>query len=65
MFDQRLIDIVSTKEKKKKPKPLNKIFKGATHKMPSGAIHTGKTHTKDSKVVKAAPRSKKGKRSKY
>jgi hypothetical protein len=27
-----------------------------THKMPDGSIHTGKTHTKDSKVVKPAPK---------
>tara|TARA_R100000655_G_scaffold99149_2_gene142864 strand:+ start:1752 stop:2297 length:546 start_codon:yes stop_codon:yes gene_type:complete len=32
--------------------------KGDTHKMPDGAIHTGKTHTKDSKVVKKAPAKK-------
>ena len=67
MFDQRLIDIVATKDKKKPKKALNKIFKGATHKMPSGAIHTGKTHTKKSKVVKAAPSPKRrrGRRSGY
>ena len=61
MFDQKIVDIITrTKDKKKKPKPLNKIFKGATHKMPSGAIHTGKKHTKNSKVVKAAPSPKRG-----
>jgi hypothetical protein len=27
--------------------------------MPDGAVHTGKTHTKDSKVVKPAPKAKK------
>ena len=29
MFDQRLIDIIATKDKKKPKKPLNKIFVGA------------------------------------
>ena len=78
MFDQKIIDIVSMKEKKKKPKPLNKIFKGAknmfkkgaskvapmgTHTMPDGTVMSGKTHTKDSKVLKKG--KGKGKRSKY
>jgi hypothetical protein len=70
MFDQKIIDIVSMKEKKKKPKPLNKIFKGAkakipkgTHKMPDGTVMSGKTHTKSSKVLKKG--KGKGKRSKY
>ena len=39
---------------------INKIKKewekSATHKMPDGAVHTGKSHTKDSKVVKPAPK---------
>ena len=26
-------------------------FNGGTHKMPDGSVHTGKTHTKSSKVV--------------
>ena len=26
-------------------------FNGDTHKMPDGSVHTGKTHTKSSKVV--------------
>ena len=69
MFDQKLIDIIATKDKKKKPKPLNKIFKGAkgTHTMGDGKVMSGKTHTKNSKVIKAAPRSKRGrgKRSGY
>ena len=34
----------------------NPSKKPATHKMPDGSIHTGKTHTKDSKVVKPAPK---------
>ena len=66
MFDQKLIDIIATKDKKKKPKPLNKIFKGAkgTHTMSDGSIMSGKTHTKNSKVLKQG--KKKGKRrSKY
>ena len=26
-------------------------YNGGTHKMPDGSVHTGKTHTKGSKVV--------------
>ncbi len=26
-------------------------YNGGTHKMPNGTVHTGKTHTKGSKVV--------------
>ena len=36
-----------------------------THKMPDGAIHTGKKHTKDSKVVKPAPAKAKKPLSEY
>ena len=67
MFDQRIVDIITqTKDKKKKPKSLNKIFKGAkdTHTMGDGTIMSGKKHTKNSKVLKQG--KKKGKRrSKY
>jgi len=28
-----------------------KEWKGATHKMPNGKLHTGKTHTKNSKPL--------------
>ena len=64
MFDQRIVDIIATKDRKKKPKPLNKIFKGGTHKMGDGTIMSGKKHTKNSKVLKQG--KKKGKRrSKY
>tara|TARA_R110002153_G_scaffold54102_5_gene150451 strand:+ start:3475 stop:3720 length:246 start_codon:yes stop_codon:yes gene_type:complete len=35
---------------KKTKKPFNKVFE--THKMPNGETHTGKTHTKSSKLVK-------------
>ena len=62
MFDQRIVDIITqTKDKKKKPKSLNKIFKGAkgTHTMGDGTIMSGKKHTKSSKVVKVAPSAKK------
>tara|TARA_R110000765_G_scaffold67344_1_gene130143 strand:- start:379 stop:765 length:387 start_codon:yes stop_codon:yes gene_type:complete len=41
-------------EKKEEKKPEEK----ETHEMPDGAIHTGETHTKDSKVVKKAPKKK-------
>jgi len=70
MFDQRLIDIIATKDKPKPKKALNKIFKGAkgkapkgTHTMSDGTIMSGKTHSKSSKVLKKG--KKKGKRSKY
>ena len=71
MFDQKIVDIITRagEDKKKKPKPLNKIFKGAkgTHKMPDGTIMSGSKHSKSSKVVKAAPSPKRGrgKRSGY
>jgi len=60
MFDQRLIDIIATKDKKKPKKALNKIFKGATHKMANGKVMSGKKHTKSSKVVKATRKSNRG-----
>ena len=67
MFDQKIVDIITqTKDKKKKPKPLNKIFKGAkggTHTMPDGTVMSGAEHSKSSKVLKKG--KKKGKRSKY
>jgi len=28
-----------------------KLFKGKTHKMPNGSLHTGAKHTKNSKVL--------------
>ena len=42
--------------KKTYDKPQKKVKDKATHKMPDGSIHTGKKHTKDSKVVKPAPK---------
>ena len=75
MFDQRLIDIIATKDKPKPKKALNKIFKGAkktkipkgTHKMADGSTMSGSKHSKGSKVLKAAPSPKRGrgKRSGY
>ncbi len=42
--------------------PSKEDLKGKkTHKMPNGDIHTGKSHTKDSKLVKKAPVKKKKK----
>jgi len=69
MFDQKIVDIITqTKDKKKKPKSLDKIFKGAkgkapkgTHTMSDGTIMSGTKHSKSSKVLKKG----KGKRSKY
>lgn len=37
-------------------KPTKKGMK--THTMPNGDIHTGAKHTKDSKLVKKAPKKK-------
>lgn len=49
--------------KKSKKAPVKKSKKAPkkqpTHVMPDGSVHTGKTHTKDSKVVKPAPKAKK------
>lgn len=74
-MDTRIADIVATKDKKKKPKPLPKIFKGAKpmpkkktvkkappgfHRMPDGTLMTGSKHTKDSKPVKARPKKRSG-----
>lgn len=42
-------------KKKAKPKPKKKA---ETHKMKNGDIHTGSSHTKDSKLVKKAERPK-------
>jgi len=75
MYDQRIVDIVAKKDRKKPKKTLNKIFKGAkktkapktkgTHKMPDGSIMSGKTHTTTSKLIKGPSKSMKGRRSKY
>ena len=46
------IKMAPKKERKKKEK------KEAVHTMDDGSVHTGKTHTKDSKVVKEAPKKK-------
>ena len=41
------------------PPTTKKTKKGMkTHKMPNGDIHTGAKHTKDSKLVKKAPKKK-------
>lgn len=40
--------------KRKQPRQL--AYKGKTHKMPNGDIHTGATHTKSSRLVKKAPK---------
>ena len=49
-------------EKAEKASKAKKAKKQPTHVMPDGAIHTGKTHSKSSKVVKPAPKSKKAKK---
>jgi len=46
-------------DKPKNKVPLNKLFDmKSTHVMPNGEIHTGKTHTKNSRLVKC-PKGKK------
>lgn len=80
-MDKQILDIVSKKDKKKPRKKMSQLFVGGskktmkrkapapkgTHTMPDGTIMSGKTHSKDSKVVKAAPSPKngRGKRSGY
>ena len=51
------------KYKKKTPKtPLNKLFDMKNnHVMPNGDIHTGKTHTKKSKLIRKVKKKKKNK----
>ena len=51
------------KYKKKTPKtPLNKLFDMKnTHKMPDGTIMSGKTHTKNSKLIRKGKKMKKRK----
>ena len=44
------------KEPKGGCKTGRKKTKEATHTMKDGTIHTGKTHTKDSRVVQVAPK---------
>tara|TARA_R110001606_G_scaffold294818_1_gene442493 strand:- start:381 stop:740 length:360 start_codon:yes stop_codon:yes gene_type:complete len=45
--DKKLGEMAKKKEKKE-----------AVHTMDDGAVHTGETHTKDSKVVKESPKKK-------
>jgi len=59
---------VSVSVPKKKPMKKSKSMPNmkpkkpkATHKMPSGDIHTGKKHTSKSKLVKKAPQAKQSK----
>jgi len=50
-------------DKPKKKIPLNKLFDMKnTHKMPNGDIHSGKKHTKNSKLIKKANKNKKKKK---
>ena len=54
-------------DKKKKKIPLNKLFDMKnTHVMPNGDIHSGKTHTKNSKLIrKAKKKNNKKKKTSY
>lgn len=54
-------------DKKKKKIPLNKLFDMKNkHVMPNGDIHSGKTHTKNSKLIrKANKKNKKKKKTSY
>ena len=48
-------------EKTKKKIPLNKLFDmKKTHRMPNGDIHTGKKHTKNSKLIRKSKKTSKG-----
>jgi len=48
--------ITHTEANRMKTKATKKGMK--THKMPNGDIHTGAKHTKNSKLVKKAPKKK-------
>lgn len=48
--------IKNNEEPKKRKMTLNEVF---IHVMPNGDIHSGKTHTKNSKLIKKKPRKKK------
>ena len=51
-------------DKKKNKIPLNKLFDMKnTHVMPNGDIHTGKKHTKNSKLIRKGNKKKKKKTS--
>ena len=63
-MDKTNLNVLKMLEPKKYDKPkkktaLNKLFDMKnTHVMPNGEIHTGKTHTKNSRLVKC-PKGKK------
>ena len=80
MLDDSILEIMETREKskskpltkifegakkspKKKSKTRRKAPKG-THRMADGSIMSGSVHSKDSKIIKAAPRSTKKKKKK-
>jgi len=67
LCEKKDMDRQAKQPKKSKPVEVDRKIrsdKGGTHKMPSGKVMTGKTHTKDSKPVKkqsppkAKPKSK-------
>lgn len=72
-MDQRILDIVLKKDKKKPKKKMSQLFVGGskktvkrkapapkgTHRMPDGTLMTGTKHTKDSKPVKGTRKKKK------
>lgn len=81
MLDDSILEIMETREKskakpltkifegakaapKKKSKTRRKAPKG-THRMSDGSIMSGSVHSKDSKIIKAAPRSTKKKKMGY
>tara|TARA_R110001599_G_scaffold60020_2_gene166758 strand:- start:4525 stop:4926 length:402 start_codon:yes stop_codon:yes gene_type:complete len=64
-FKGKMYKLCEKKDMDRKPnkKPVEvdrkiRSDKGGTHKMPSGKVMTGKTHSKDSKPVKKAPAKK-------
>ena len=57
-------NVYSTFEKIEPKKPKMKLSDVFTHVMPNGDIHSGKTHTKNSKLIKKAKKVKKVKKAK-
>ena len=50
--------VLKMPRKKKKPTLKDVFFLKGTHKMSDGTVMSGKTHSKNSRVVKKAPASK-------
>lgn len=74
MHDQQILDIVAVKDKKPPKKKMSQLFKGGSskkvpkkmpkklkgqHTMSDGSVMSGSKHSKASRLIRAAPRSKK------